>query len=87
MTVTHLAELELKDDPSTVSRARMEEFLEKNLMFMMYPYVWASLQRSAAEVPLPPVVLPNLRRDVPAHMITDIVPGETGQPSLASWCR
>lgn len=64
VTVTHLAELELKDDPSTVSRARMEEFLEKNLIFMMYPYVRASLQRYAADVLLPPVVLPYLRRDV-----------------------
>ncbi len=79
--VTHLAELELKDDPSTVSRARMAEFLERNLMFMMYPYVRASLQRYAADVLLPPVVLPYLRRDVPTHAITDGPdPEETNEP-------
>ena len=74
VTVTHLAELELKDDPNAVTHARMGEFLEKNLMFMMYPYVRASLQRYAADVLLPPVVLPYLRRDVPEHLAVGVVP-------------
>lgn len=81
VVVTHLAELGLQGDPETVSRARIEEFLGNNLMFMMYPYVRASLQRYAVDLLLPPVLLPYLRRDVPTRTGLERSKDEESNPS------
>lgn len=74
VVVVHLAELELKDDPDAISREDVEQLLQVNLLFMMYPYVRASLQRYTADLALPPIVLPYLRRDVSTHISPDSAP-------------
>ncbi|MBF6297515.1 hypothetical protein IU459_08155 [Nocardia amamiensis] len=58
--VTHVAVLEVDGDdpdPSEVDRLFVE-----NTIFMIHPYARAAIQRLTAEVGLPPLTLPYMRR-------------------------
>jgi hypothetical protein len=64
ITVTQLAELSFEGDSASITAEQADEFLRGNLLFMMFPYVRASIQQLASDLRLPPTVLPFLRRDV-----------------------
>lgn len=62
LEVAHIAELILRGDPpqSDVVSA----FIHSTVVFVVHPYVRASLQRLATDLDLPPVTLPFLRRSL-----------------------
>ncbi|MHB1010157.1 MAG: hypothetical protein ACYC1E_13150 [Propionibacteriaceae bacterium] len=64
LVVAHTAELELEGDPEAVTREQIDELVEMNLMFIMFPYVRATVHRLSSDLQLPPIVLPYLRRNV-----------------------
>lgn len=49
-------------DPETITSEDIQAFDQDNLIFMVFPYVRSALQSLAAELRLPPTVLPFLRR-------------------------
>jgi len=55
-----LAELDFQG--GEVTPAQIDEFLDHNFLFMIFPYVRTVLQQTAADLRLPPTVLPFLRR-------------------------
>jgi hypothetical protein len=46
----------------TFSEAQADEFINGNLLFMMFPYIRTSIQQVSADLRLPLTVLPYLRR-------------------------
>lgn len=55
-----LAELDFQG--GEVTQEQMDEFLDQNFLFMIFPYVRTLLQQTAADLRLPPTVIPFLRR-------------------------
>lgn len=60
----HLMKLQLAGDPEYVTEERFRELASGTLLFMLFPYIRSATQRFAAEVSLPSVVLPILRRPI-----------------------
>ena len=73
--VTHIVELELRGEgePSDDS---VSALLATNVLFMVYPYVRAALQRLPVEFGLPPILLPYLRRDVSSPLHGELTPSD-----------
>jgi hypothetical protein len=69
--VAHLVELDLQGEgiPSADSVAVL---LADSILFLVYPYVRAALQRISVEFGLPPVLLPYLRREPPRAQNSDV---------------
>jgi hypothetical protein len=62
--LTHLAELSLTGDHTSLSQGVLETLVEQNLFFIVFPYIREAIQRYAQELGLPPTTLPILRRPV-----------------------
>lgn len=58
LTLVVLAELAFEG--GAVSQVQADEFMERNLIVMLFPYIRNSVQRLSAELRLPQTVLPNL---------------------------
>jgi hypothetical protein len=54
---------ELAFSGGAISQPQADEFIERNLLFMIYPYIRTSVQQVSADLRLPLTVLPYLRRD------------------------
>lgn len=63
LTVVHVAEVSLEDDPSDITQEQVEDFLG-NMLFIMFPFVRASISRYSSDLSLPTTWLPYLRRDL-----------------------
>lgn len=59
--VTHLVDIELQGAEPPTNEA-ISAFVRGNVLFIVYPYVRAALQRLPSEFGLPSVLLPYLRR-------------------------
>lgn len=57
--------LNLSDEiaPESVTEREVQLLESENLNFMLFPYVRSALQSLAAELRLPPTIIPFLRRD------------------------
>lgn len=60
----HIMRLQLAGGSDFVTEDRFRELAEGTLLFLLFPYVRAACQRFAAELSLPPIVLPILRRPI-----------------------
>lgn len=79
LTVVHVAEVSLEDDPSDIAQDQIEDFLG-NMLFIMFPFVRAAISRYSSDLSLPTTWLPYLRRDLndqsaEAGFESDNVPG------------
>lgn len=68
--VSHLVELDLQGE-GTPSSESVTVLLADSILFLVYPYVRAALQRISIEFGLPPVLLPYLRREPPRALASD----------------
>lgn len=57
-----LFDLSEEINPESITSEEIQTFDQDNLIFMAFPYVRSALQSLAAELRLPPTVLPFLRR-------------------------
>lgn len=64
MSMVFRVDLELNRsvDPEDLDKDIISEFVDSNLIFMIYPYVRSTVQRISGEMPFPHTVLPYLRR-------------------------
>jgi hypothetical protein len=56
-----LAELDFEG--GQITHEQMDEFLERSFLFIIFPYVRTTMQQTAADLRLPPTVMPYLRRN------------------------
>ena len=79
LVVAHTAEFDVAGDPAAITREQVDELIATNVLFIMFPYVRATVQRLAADLALPPTVLPYLRRNLgPATVEAPADEGEDG---------
>lgn len=62
LQLVHVADLSLEGDLDGTDQDQIGEFLAGNIIFMLFPYVRAAIQRYSADLMLPTTVLPYLRR-------------------------
>lgn len=87
LSITHLAELSLTGDPSSISQQDAEEFLGGTMLFSMFPYVREAVHRYSMDLRFPPTILPFLRRPLVAPMAqgpNDDPPTSEDRPSQSS---
>lgn len=63
LTVVHVAELSLDGDPNDITPDQVQDFLG-NMLFIMFPFVRASISRYSVDLSLPPTWLPYLQRSL-----------------------
>lgn len=73
--VVHVADLRLEGDPEAVTREQIDELMASGLLFMMFPYVRATIHQLSIEMRLPVTVLPYLRRNDISSQASDPVEG------------
>lgn len=76
LSVVHLAELSLEGDHTRITPEQAEDFFASTILFMMFPYIRASVHRFSIDLQLPPTVLPYLRHG----MSMGWEPDTEGQP-------
>lgn len=61
---TYLIQLDLAPhvDPIFISVEKVNDLVEGNIIFMLYPYIRSTVHRLSGEMPFPPVVIPYMRR-------------------------
>lgn len=61
---TYLIQLDLDSriDPTSISADKVNDLVEGNIIFMLYPYIRSTVHRLSGEMPFPPIVLPYMRR-------------------------
>ena len=64
LVVAHTADFDLAGDPAAITPEQVDELIAANVLFIVFPYVRATVQRLAADLVLPPTVLPYLRRNL-----------------------
>lgn len=64
LMVAHAADFDLAGDPVAITPEQVDELIAANVLFIMFPYVRATVQRLAADLALPSTVLPYLRRSL-----------------------
>ena len=61
ITLVLLAELAFEG--GEISQTQADEFMARNLLFMLFPYIRTTVQQVSADLRLPLTVLPYLRRE------------------------
>lgn len=64
IVVAHTADFDLAGDPAAITSEQVDELIAANLLFIIFPYVRATVHRLSADLMLPPTVLPYLRRNL-----------------------
>lgn len=73
--VVHVADLSLEGDSGAVTREQVDELMTSGVLFMMFPYVRASIHQLSIEMRLPVTVLPYLRRSDASSSASDLAEG------------